>query len=312
MRPLLSLTLTAFFLGTAVPADDSGGLIAPGAEVKKLAGGMKFTEGPVWIPQENMLIFSDIPNSVLMKWSAERGLSRYRESENANGNILDLQGRLISCQHSGRNLVRTESDGSVTVIVDSFEGKKFNSPNDTAVRSDGTFWFTDPPWGLQGAHEIQGHWVFQYNPKTKQCKAIIKDLAMPNGIVFSPDETRLYVADTGGHQRHPDPAFHKLPDVVRCYEVSEKGELGKLLFTIDEGSDGMAVDVKGNLYTTHGGKVNVFDADGKLVTRIDVPEGPANVCFGGEDYKTMFITARTSLYSLQMNVAGAKPKGAKF
>ena len=129
---------------------------------------------------------------------------------------------------------------------------------------------------------------------------------MPNGIIFSPDESRLYIADTGGNTKHPDPAFHKLPAGIHCYEVSKDGKLGKKLFTIKQGSDGMKVDVKGNLYTTHG-KVKIYDADGKLLEQIDVPEGPANVCFGGDDYKTLFITARTSLYSVRMVNAGAKP-----
>ena len=234
------------------------------------------------------------------------------KSEQANGNILDLEGRIISCQHAARNLVRIDAKGKLTVLADKFDGKRFNSPNDVAVRSDGTLWFTDPPWGLRGEHEIPGHWVFKLTPKSGKVEVLLKDMAMPNGIVFSPDEKRVYIADTGGHRRHPDPKFHKFPDSIRCYAVSADGKLGKKLFQIDEGSDGMAVDVKGNLYTTHGGKVNVFDADGKKLQQIAVPEGPANVCFGGADLKTLFITARTSLYSLRMVNAGAKPKGAKW
>ena len=132
---------------------------------------------------------------------------------------------------------------------------------------------------------------------------------MPNGINFSPDESRLYIADTGGHPKHPDPAFHNLPAGVHCYEVHNDGQLGKKLFTISEGSDGMTVDELGNLYTTHGG-VTIYNADGKLLEKIEVPEGPANVNFGGEDYKTLFITAKTSLYSVRMKHAGAKPVGA--
>jgi len=149
--------------------------------------------------------------------------------------------------------------------------------------------------------------VFKLDPKSGEVEPIVKDLAMPNGIVFSPDETRIYIADTGGHRRHPDSKFHEFPDGVHCFEVNQDGKLGKKLFMINEGSDGMAVDVKGNLYTTHGGQVNIFDADGKELERIDAPEGPANVCFGGDDYKTLFITARTSLYSVRMRHAGAKP-----
>lgn len=307
---LATLALLLAAAGVA-RADDSESLIAPGEKVKKLAGDMKFTEGPAWIPAKKMLVFSDIPNSKIMKWSEGEGLSVFRESEQSNGNILDLQGRLISCQHAARNLVRTEADGSITMLVDKFDGKRLNSPNDVAVKSDGTLWFTDPPWGLTGPAEIPGHWVYKFDPASGKIEPVIKDLAMPNGINFSPDEGRLYVADTGGHMKHPDPAFHKLPAGIHCYEVSKDGKLGKKLFQIEQGSDGMTVDVKGNLYTTHG-KVHVYNADGKKLETIDVPEGPANATFGGDDYKTLFITARTSLYSVRMKNAGAKPVGAKW
>ena len=141
----LLLILTAI----AVGADDEVSLVAPGEKVQKLAGGMKFTEGPAWFPAKKTLVFSDIPNSKLLQWREGEGLSVFRPSEQSNGNILDLEGRLITCQHAGRNLVRTESDGKITVLADKFDGKRFNSPNDVAVRSDGTLWLTDPPWGLK-------------------------------------------------------------------------------------------------------------------------------------------------------------------
>lgn len=295
----------------SVNADEPSSLVEPGAKVQKLAGDMKFTEGPVWIPARKILVFSDIPNSKLMQWSEAGGLSVFRMSEQSNGNILDLEGRLLSCQHAGRNIVRTEAGGEASVVVDKYDGKRFNSPNDLAIRSDGTIWFTDPAWGLVGPHEIPGHWVYKFDPKTGKVEPVIKDLAMPNGINFSPDESRLYVADTGGHERQPNPELRKLPAGIHCFEVSKAGELGKKLFKIDQGSDGMTVDVQGNLYTTHG-KIHVYNADGKKLETIDVPEGPANCTFGGEDYKTLFITARTSLYSVRLKHAGAKPPGVKW
>lgn len=308
---LATFGLSLAVIASLANADETGSLIAPGEKVQKLASGMKFTEGPAWIPAKKMLVFSDIPNSKLMQWREGDGLSVFRPSEQSNGNILDLQGRLISCQHAARNLVRTEADGRITVLADKFDGKRLNSPNDVAVRSDGTLWFTDPPWGLTGPGELPGHWVFKLDPATGKVEPVVKDLAMPNGIRFSPDESRIYIADTGGHPKHPDPAFHKLPGGIHCYEVSKDGKLGKKLFQIEQGSDGMTVDVKGNLYTTHG-KVHVYNADGKKLETIDVPEGPANVTFGGDDYKTLFITAKTSLYSVRMKNAGAKPVGAKW
>lgn len=311
-RPL-HLILLAISMPLLPSTSLADSLVAEGASVEKLAGDMKFTEGPVWIPEKKKLIFSDIPNSKLMQWSEADGLSVFREeSQQTNGNILDLEGRLISCQHAARNVIRTEKDGTITVLADKFEGKRFNSPNDVAVRSDGTLWFTDPPWGLREEHEIPGHWVFKLDPESGKVKPVVKDLAMPNGIIFSPDESRIYIADTGGHKRHPDPAYHETPDLVHCYAVGKDGVLGKKLFEIEGGSDGMAVDVKGNLYTTHAGKVHIFDADGKRLEEIEVPEGPANCTFGGEDFKTLFITARTSLYQVRMKNAGAKPPGASW
>ena len=299
-----TLGLALILIAGSVRADETESLIVPGEKVQKLAGDLKFTEGPVWIPAKKMLVFSDIPNSKLMQWSETGGLSVFRQSEQSNGNILDLEGRLISCQHAARNLVRTEADGSITVLVDKCDGKRLNSPNDVAVRSDGTLWFTDPPWGLTGPGELPGNWVFKLDPATAKIEPVVKDLAMPNGINFSPDESRIYIADTGGHPKHPDPAFHKLPGTISCYEVSKDGMLGKRLFQIEQGSDGMAVDVKGNLYTTHG-KVHVYNADGKKLETIDVPEGPANVTFGGKDRKFLFITASKGIYGLKMKVAGA-------
>lgn len=310
--PFIALAVVALLTTGTAQADDRASLVATGAKVKKLAGGMKFTEGPVWLPDQKKLVFSDIPNSRLMQWDEAHDLSVFRPSDQANGNILDLQGRLISCQHAARNVVRTESDGSITVLADKFEGKRFNSPNDAAVRSDGTLWFTDPPWGLWSANlqpELPGHWVFKLDPATRKIEVIVKDLAMPNGIVFSPDESRLYIADTGGHPKHPDPDRRKLPGAIHCYEVTKSGTLGKKLFQFGDGSDGMTVDVKGNVYTTHGSKVHIYDADGRKLEEIDVPEGPANVCFGGDDFTTLFITARTSLYSVRMKERGAKPGG---
>ena len=248
----------------------------------------------MWLPEKGILVFSDIPNSKLMQWDSDGGLKEFRQSKNSNGNLLDLEGRLLTCQHSGRNVVRTERDGAIKVLVDSFEGKKLNSPNDIAVRSDGTLWFTDPSYGLRGkAGELDGKWVYRFDPKTKALSVVTRKFDMPNGIVFSPDEKRLYISGTG--------KFGK----ILAFEVSaEGGALGEVAFELDVRSDGMCVDAKGNLYTTTGKGVQVFNPEGKEVGVIDVPEQPANVCFGGADYKTLFITARTSLYAVDLSIAG--------
>ena len=239
IRSVLLLFTVSGILASQATSQDASSIIEPGAKVVKLAGGMKFTEGPAWFPSDQKLIFSDIPNSRLMQWTEKAGLTEFRESEQANGNILDLKGRLISCQHAGRNVIRTEVDGSITVLADKFDGKRFNSPNDMAVWKDGSLWFTDPAWGLRGPHELTGHWVFKLQPESGEIDVVMKDLAMPNGIVFSPDWSRIYVADTGGHAKHPDSAFHKLPDGIYCHEISEDGMFGKRLFTIPAGSDGI-------------------------------------------------------------------------
>ena len=211
-RTILCLLFVLLTLLTSARADD---LVAEGAKVKKLAGGMRFTEGPVWVPRLNAVVFSDIPNSKLMKWSEKSQLEVFRQSKQANGNILDSKGRIISCQHRGRNVIRINAKGKVKVLADKYDGKKFNSPNDVAERKDGTLWFTDPHWGLAGRkREIPGNWVYKLNPKSGKVTAVIKDLSMPNGIVFSPDHSRLYVADTGGS---PSPSQSQVPQVA-CYD----------------------------------------------------------------------------------------------
>ncbi len=290
----------------------AGELIAKGAELKKLASGMKFTEGPVWIPKANKLVFSDIPNSILMQWSEDKGLEVYRsQSEETNGNILDLEGRLISCRHQARDVVRSNSEGELEVLADKFDGNSFNSPNDVAIKSDGSLWFTDPPWGLKGAKGVPGNWVYCRYPDGK-ITVVSKELAMPNGINFSRDEARLYVADTGGHHLVSDPVLRNAPAKVHIFKVNPDNTLTKLAETIDAHSDGMSVDQQGNLYTTTAKGIEIFDPEGRAVGVIPVPEQPANVTFGGSDYKTLFITARTSLYSIRMTVIGAKPQNAKW
>lgn len=272
------------------------GIVAPNTEVKQLATGMKFTEGPVWLPKKEMVVFSDIPNSMLMQWTEKDGLKPFRKVENTNGNILDLQGRLLSCQHSGRNVIRTERDGTITVLADKFEGKKFNSPNDLAVKSDGSIWFTDPSYGLRGKPgEIPGKWVFRIDVKSKMVTVIYKGFDMPNGIAFSPNEKRVYIADTGKD------------GMIRAFDVLGNTIGGKPTFEIPIRCDGMCIDTKGNIYTTSKGGVHVFDKDGKKLGVITTPEHPANVCFGGKDFDTLFITARKSLYSVKTLATGVLP-----
>ena len=274
-------------------------IVPPDVRVEKLGGGMKFTEGPVWIPSRKMVVFSDIPNSVLMQWTRGDGLKEYRKVQQSNGNILDLEGNLLTCQHAGRNVIRANPEGKVTVLADNFGGKKLNSPNDLAILSNGQIWFTDPSYGLRGKPgEIGGKWVWRIG-KTG-IDVLYKDHDMPNGIAFSPDEKRAYIADTGKVGK------------IRAFDVVEEGMLGAPLFEIDIRCDGMCIDTKGNIYTTSRGGIHVFDKDGRKIGVIETPEHPANVCFGGDNYDTLFITARTSLYSVKTLARGAKPRGAKW
>lgn len=290
--------MTLLCLALAAPAQDKNlnSIIAAGTEVNLLATGMKFTEGPVWQPEKSMVVFSDIPNSMLMLWSKKDGLLPFRKSEASNGNILDLQGRLLTCQHAGRNIIRTEPDGTITVLADKFEGKKLNSPNDLAIKSDGSIWFTDPSYGLRGKPgELPGKWVFRLDVTTKKITVIYKGFDMPNGIAFSPDEKRIYIADTG-----------KVA-IIRAFDVLANTIGDKPVFEIPIRCDGMCIDTKGNIYTTSKGGVHVFDKDGKKLGVIPVQETPSNVCFGGKDFDTLFITARKSLYSIKTLAKGALP-----
>lgn len=299
MKSLFYVPIAILFLAIISPAQDKDltAIIAPDAEVKLLATDMKFTEGPVWLPEKSIVVFSDIPNSMLMQWSEKDGLKPFRKSENSNGNILDLQGRLLTCQHSGRNVIRTEADGTITVLADQFEEKKLNSPNDLAIKSDGSIWFTDPSYGLQGKPgDLPGKWVFRLDATTKEVTVIYKDFDMPNGIAFSPDEKRVYIADTGK------------VELIRAFDViGEKGDKisNKPVFEIPIRCDGMCIDTNGNIYTTSKGGIHVFDKDGNKLGVIPVEEVPANVCFGGKDFDTLFITARKSLYSVKTLAKGA-------
>lgn len=271
------------------------------ARVEKLADGFRFTEGPVWMATDGgVLIFSDIPANELKKWRQGGAVVSFRQpSQKANGNTLDLEGRLITAEHWGRRLSRTEKDGNISTIVDSFEGKKLNSPNDVVVKSDGTFWFTDPDYGLEGrSKEMEGNWVFRFDPQNKKLKPLVKDFDKPNGLCFSPDEKKLYVADSG-KPRH-----------IRVFEVKgETLENGKVFCEIDKGGpDGIRADAQGRVFSSASDGVHIFNPEGKLIGKILVPESPANLCFGGEDFKTLFITARTGLYRIRTNTEGNRLK----
>ncbi len=305
-RHALLLTLAAVLL--QAPADfeivDQAAfqkLFPRGAAVRKLAGDMKFIEGPVWVaePAGGYLVFSDIPANELKRWDATGGLRTFRApSGSANGNTLDREGRLLTAEHAGR-ISRTEKDGTVTTVVDSFEGKKLSSPNDVVVARNGTIWFTDPPYGLAGRkQETPGNYVYRLDPAKKITTAIVTDMPSPNGLCLSPDESTLYVANSAK------------PPEIRAYAVSGAAPFkGRVFATLDKGiPDGIRCDALGNVWSSSGEGVQIFASSGQRIARILLPESAANLAFGGPNGRTVYMTARTSLYAVDTLVGDAKTK----
>jgi len=269
---------------------DKLGIVAPEAKVQKLADGFKFTEGPAVDAQGN-IFFTDIPNSRIHKWSLDGKLSTFLEnSGRANGLFFDKEGNLLACAGGRGQLVSIDPQGKVTVIADKHEGKRFNSPNDLWMHTKGGIYFTDPRYGRRDNLPQDGEHVYYLSGDHKRLIRVIGDMVRPNGVIGTPDGKLLYVADHGANKTY-------------VYTIDPDGTLSdKKLFAL-EGSDGMTLDERGNVYLT-GKAVSVFDASGKKIETIEVPEKPSNVSFGGRDMKTLFITARTSLYSLQMRIRG--------
>jgi len=266
-------------------------LVAPGAKPKKLAGGFKFTEGPATDKQGDVY-FTDIPNERIHKWdvSADK-LTTYREnSGRANGLYFDKQGNLLACEGGNRRVTSISPKGKVTVLTAKYEGKRYNSPNDLWIAPNGGVYFTDPRYGSMEGREIDGFHVYYISPDRKKVTRVIDDLKKPNGIIGTNDGQTLYVADPGAGRTYR-------------YRVNKDGSLsGKKLFC-KSGSDGMTLDDKGNLYLTSGA-VQVYNPQGEKIASIKFPERPSNVTFGGKDRKTLFVTARTGFYSLNMAVKG--------
>jgi len=282
------------------------------AAVERLATGMRWAEGPVWFGDGRYLLWSDIPNNRIMKWEEETGaVSVFRKPSNyANGHTRDRQGRLVGCEHGGRRVVRTEYDGSLTVLMDRFEGKRLNSPNDVVVKSDGSVWFTDPPFGILGFYEGAPApaelptQVYRFDPATGQATVVSADVARPNGLCFSPDERRLYVVESGASPRR-----------IRVFDLSADGtrlENDRVFVQCEEGEtpDGFRCDVDGNLWAGWGlgpGRdgVRVFAPDGTPIGHIHLPERCANLCFGGPARNRLFMAASQSVYALYVNTQGA-------
>lgn len=280
------------------------GYVMGNAPVKRIATGFDWVEGPVWFGDLACLLFSDIPNNRILRWT-EEGVTTFRAPSNySNGHTRDRQGRLISCEHGTRRVTRTEWDGTITVLADSWQGKPLNSPNDVIVARDGSIWFSDPHYGIMTDYEGFKSpqdlpcAVYRIAPDGRM-EAMITDMACPNGLCFSPDESRLYVADTGR-------MFTDDPQHIRVYDMADGRPVnGRLFHKVDRGcADGMRIDSDGNLWSSAGDGVHCIAPDGRLLGKILVPETVSNLCFGGRAKHRLFITATTSVYSVILNRKG--------
>lgn len=287
------------------------GLCLWNTHLEKLWTGGRWLEGPVWFGGGRYLLFSDIPNNRMMRFDdTDDSVSVFRQpSDNTNGNTRDNEGRLLSCQHLGRRVVRTEHDGSITVLDDNFNGKILNSPNDVVVSSDGAIWFTDPTYGIdldyegkKQPHDIGSNNVYRIDPVSGALDAIATDFAQPNGLAFSPDESHLYISDTGA-SHNPDGPKH-----IRKFAVDgAKLTGGEVFAECTMGFfDGFRVDTAGNIWSSSAEGVHCLNAAGSLIGKIRVPEVVANVCFGGAKNNRLFICGTTSLYATYLNISGAK------
>ncbi len=284
-------------------------LIPENPDVKRLWRGAEWSEGAAYLPRQDVVVWSDIPNNRMLQYDPKSGETTvFREpSYFTNGNYIDLEDRLVSAQHLAHRIARTEHDGTVTTLVDNIDGKRFNSPNDLVVKSDGTIWFTDPPYGIlsnregeQRDSDIGANYVYRFDPETKELAIVVDDMNRPNGIAFSPDEKILYVADTGGDKD------------VQAFDVGNDGRSlsNKRLFSqISPGAtDGFRCDVKGNIWTSAADGIQCLTPDAELIGKILIPENRcANCVFGDEDFMTLYIAGDTSLYSARLAVRGARP-----
>ncbi|HET6485777.1 MAG TPA: SMP-30/gluconolactonase/LRE family protein [Spirochaetia bacterium] len=288
-----------------------GSLVPSNSFLEKLWTGARWTEGPVFFADLDCLLFSDIPNNRMLRWSEGAPVTVFRSpSNNANGNTRDRQGRLVTCEHGTRRVTRTEPDGTVTVLADAYRGKRLNSPNDVVVKSDGSIWFSDPPYGIltdyeghKSAQEQDRCYVFRLDPSTGTLAAVADDFERPNGLAFSPDESILYVSDTS-HADRPGGPPH-----IRAFSVKDGKTLtgGRVFADMRQGrSDGFRLDTDGNIWTSAGAGVHCYTPAGDLVVRIPIPEAVSNVAFGGPKRNRLFITGFTSLYSIFLGVNGVQ------
>jgi gluconolactonase len=280
------------------------------AAVERIATGYRWVEGPVWFGDHRCLVWSDIPGNRMLRWDEATGVvTPFRSpADFANGHTRDRQGRLVSCEHLTRRVTRTEHDGSITVLIDRFDGKPLNAPNDVVVASDGSVWFTDPGYGILSDYEGRRAAlelptaVYRLDPERGDAEPVVQDLERPNGLCFAPGESRLYVVDSGS-----------TPRSIHVYDVAEgRVGAGRRFADMSPGSsDGIRCDTEGNLWASAGGGgdgydgVHVFAPDGTLIGQVLLPEACANLCFGGVAGNRLFMAASRSIYALYVNATGA-------
>ncbi|HSO48046.1 MAG TPA: SMP-30/gluconolactonase/LRE family protein [Rhizobiaceae bacterium] len=282
------------------------------AQVEKLFTGCMWAEGPAWFGAGRFVVWSDIPNNRMMRFDETSGhVSVFRQpANNSNGNTVDRQGRLVTCEHGGRRVSRTEHDGTVITLADRYEGKRLNSPNDVVVKSDGTIWFTDPTYGIdsdfegnKAESEIGASYVYRIDPASGAVTAVITDMVKPNGIAFSVDEKQLYVVDTGRTHGAQNPAHMRVFDIGDGNKVSG----GRVFADATAGFfDGFRLDTEGRIWTSAGDGIHCYHPDGTLLGKVKVPEVVANCVFGGEKRNVLYICGTTSLYRVRLPVNGAK------
>ncbi len=289
-KPLFLLATLLTYSTTLIQGSE---VIARNGELVQIKDGFTFTEGGAKDAQGN-IYFTDIPNNRIHKWNPKTNkVSVFKEdSRGANGCWIDKKGNLIVCEHQGRGLYQVDKDGNRITIIDAYEGKKLNSPNDLWMDKRGGIYFTDPRYGKnRDDMEQDGEHVYYLSPNRKKLTRVADDLVRPNGVLGTPDGTTLYIADHGGGNTY-------------AYDIKSDGTLKNKRLFVDEGSDGVTLDHKGNVYLTSSA-VRIFSSDGKFIEEIVTPKNPANVSFGGEENKTLFITARDAVYSIEMKVKGA-------
>jgi gluconolactonase len=287
------------------------GMVLPNAPLEKLGDGFRWLEGPVWFADHDCLLFSDLPNDRVMRWTESGGVSVFRQPSGfANGHARDMQGRLIECSHRHRRITRTEPDGSVTVLADCYEGKRLNSPNDVIVKSDGTIWFSDPPYGIQtdyeGGRQVSESpaRVYRLDPRSGSLTVVSDAFTGPNGLCFSPDETTLYVSESG-------PQFDSAPQrYIAVMDVADDGvgcSPPRVFCSVAPGfADGFACDEDGNLWTSAGDGVHCISPSGELLGKIRLPFTVSNLTFGGRYRSRLFICASQTLYAIYVNRRGAQ------